>query len=155
MTLSTFSCRPAATPFSQVIQKTPGMSAGIQVLHIITLSTLFAPGLCLELRMSGRWLDRESLSELAARCIPVIWACPALLLTGSLLVIAEPCRTLNKPTFYIKTALLLAAVMITRRMRARARRGDEQVTALRRAEAVMYMLVWCGAIVAGRLIACR
>ena len=144
----------SATPLSQALQDTHGAIAGIQMIHIVCLATLFALALNLSLRLAGRGLAAEPLASLATRFVPGIWIClGALLLTGSLLIIAEPRRTLTNPAFYTKMALLVVVIGLTIGIAAAARRQPEKTTPLHIAVAVIYMLIWAGIIVAGRYIA--
>ncbi len=54
------------------------------------------------------------LPEVARRFLPVIWpVLLVLLITGSLLIIGEPRRSLLNTTFYFKMASLAAAVVLT------------------------------------------
>jgi uncharacterized membrane protein len=126
LTSSDFYHAVTATAFSQFIQRTHGLIASIQMVHIICLAAVFALGLALALSLAGRGF--ESLDSLSRRFEPAIWILLALLLaTGALLIIAEPVRSLPKTVFYIKMALIVLAVV--------------------------YMIVWCSIIVAGRMIA--
>jgi len=144
----------SSTPLSLLIQRTSGAIAGIQVIHILCLATLFALALNLSLRTAGRGLSAEPLASLAARFVPALWIClGVLLLSGALLIIAEPHRTLGNPIFYTKMGLLVAAVALTVWLAALARRPSEERTALRAGVAALYMLIWTGIIVAGRFIA--
>jgi uncharacterized membrane protein SirB2 len=144
----------SATALSQALQDTHGAIAGIQMVHIVCLATLFALALNLSLRLTGRGLAAEPLASLAARFVPGIWICLALLLvSGTLLIIAEPQRTLTNPAFYAKMALLVVAIALTAGLGSVARRLPERTTRLRAAVAVLYMAVWAGIIVAGRFIA--
>ena len=145
-----------ATALSQFIQKTHGMIASIQMVHIICLACVFALGLALALSLAGRGFDSESLDSLSRRFVPAIWICVALLLvSGSLLIIAEPIRSLPKPVFYIKMALIVLAISMTSAIAGRARRAHRAgaPAPVSRSLAVVYMLVWCCIIVAGRMIA--
>jgi hypothetical protein len=156
MTTVTFNHWLAATTFSQFIQRTRGAIALIQILHIICLATLFALALSLALRLSGRGLASEPLASLARRFVPAIWICLSLLLlTGSLLIVAEPYRTLNNLVFYVKMVLVILASLLTLRIAALARSRAEIVSLPRTTVATLYMLIWCGIIIAGRLIAYR
>ncbi len=88
--------------------------------------------------------------------MPAIWIfVAALLVTGALLIIAEPSRSLPKPVFYIKMALIVLALIMTSAIAGRARRAQRAgaVAPVSKAIAVVYMLVWCSIIVAGRMIA--
>ena len=145
-----------ATALSQFIQKTHGMIASIQMVHILCLACVFALGLALALRLAGRGFDSESMDSLSRRIVPAIWIFLGLLLvTGSLLIIAEPVRSLPKPVFYIKMALVVLAVLMTATIAGRARRAQRSgaTAPVSKAVAVVYMLVWCSIIVAGRMIA--
>ncbi len=156
MNLVAFSHWLSSTPLSQLIQRTHGAIAAIQVIHIVCLATLVGLALNLALRISGRGLVAEPLVSLAGRFVPAMWICLALLfLSGSLLIIAEPFRTVRNPMFYTKMSLLLVAIGFTVRFAALARRHPETPTASRAVAATLYMLIWAGIIVAGRYIAYR
>ncbi len=132
------------------------MIAGIQMVHIICLACVFALALAVALRLAGRGFESESIDSLCRRFVPAIWVCVALLLvTGALLIIAEPGRSLPKPVFYIKMALIILALIMTSAIARRARRAERAgaTAPVSRTMAVVYMLVWCSVIVAGRMIA--
>ena len=156
MNLIAFSHWLSSTPLSQVIQRTHGAIASIQVVHIICLATLVGLALSLSLRVAGRGLTAEPLSSLAGRFVPAMWVCLGVLaLSGSLLIIAEPFRTIRNPMFYTKMSLLIVAIILTLWVSSVARREPERPTIPRIAVAALYMLVWFGIIVAGRFIAYR
>ena len=143
-----------STPLSQFIQTTSWAIPGIQVIHIICLATLFALALNLSLRIAGRGLAAEPLRSLAARFVPAMWICLGLLLaSGSLLIIAEPSRTITNRVFYLKMTLLVVAIALTLWLAAAARREPEKPTRTRVVVAAVCMLIWTGVIVAGRYIA--
>jgi hypothetical protein len=143
-----------ATPLSQAIQTTSWAIPGIQVVHILCLATLFALALNLSLRVAGRGLAAEPLASLAGRFVPAIWVCLGLLLlSGALLILAEPFRTITNPIFYLKMSLLIVAVALTLWLASVARRQTAKPTAVHVAAAALSMLVWAGIIVAGRYIA--
>jgi hypothetical protein len=151
-----FSSWLAATALSQLIQNTHWAIATIQVIHILCLATLFALALNLSLRIAGRGLVAEPLASLAGRFVPAIWLClGVLLLTGALLITAEPQRTISNPAFYTKMMLLLVAVALTLWMASVARRQPDKPTTARVVLATLYMLIWTGIIIAGRYIAYR
>ena len=143
-----------STPPSQLIQSTSWAIPGIQVVHIVCLATLFALALNLCLRVAGRGLVLEPLASLAGRFVPAMWLCLGLLLlTGALLILAEPFRTITNPVFYLKMSLLIVAVALTFWLSAIARRQSGKPTPFTVALAVLSMLIWTGIIVAGRYIA--
>ena len=143
-----------STSLSQLIQTTSWAIPGIQVVHIVCLATLFALALNLSLRVAGWGLSAEPLASLAGRFVPAIWICLAvLLLSGSLLIIAEPFRTITNPVFYLKMSLLVAAIALTLWLASVARHRSKKPAPLHVAVAALSMLVWAGIIVAGRYIA--
>jgi putative copper export protein len=108
-------------------------------------------------RLLGR---DEPLPEVARRFLPAIWpVLLILLITGSLLIIGEPRRSLLNSTFYLKMALLVVAILLTAALqrsissspdfwdRDRTRRIAGQLAA------TVSMVVWCGILFAGRWIA--
>jgi hypothetical protein len=144
----------SSTSLSQVIQTTSWAIPGIQVVHIVCLATLFALALNLALRVAGRGLALEPLASLAGRFVPAMWIClVVLLLSGALLIIAEPFRTITNPVFYLKMSLLVVAIALTLWLAAVARRLPEKPSAIHVAAATLSMLVWAGIIFAGRYIA--
>ena len=154
MNIISFSRWLEATPLSQLIQTTSWAIPGIQVIHILCLATLFALALNLCLRVAGRGLVAEPLRSLAGRFVPGMWICLGLLLvSGSLLIVAEPSRTITNRVFYLKMGLLVIAIALTVWLAAVARREPEKPSPLRVAVAALCMLVWTGIIVAGRYIA--
>lgn len=156
MTSSAFYHSITATAFSQFIQRTHGMIAGIQMVHITCLACVFALALAVALSLAGKGFDPESIDSLCRRFVPAIWICVTLLLvSGALLIIAEPGRSLPKPVFYIKMALIVLALIMTSAIAGRARRAQRSGARapVSRTMAVVYMLVWCSIIVAGRMIA--
>lgn len=143
-----------ATPLSQAIQTTSWAIPGIQVIHIVSLATLFALALSLSLRVAGRGLVREPLASLAKRFVPAIWTCLAMLfLSGSLLILAEPFRTITNPVFYLKMGLLIIAIVLTVWLASIARRPTGNLAAMHVAAAILSVVVWIGIMIAGRYIA--
>lgn len=143
-----------ATSLSQVIQTTSWAIPGIQVIHIVCLATLFALALSFSLRIAGRGFAAESLASLATRFVPGMWICLALLLlSGVLLIIAEPFRTITNPVFYLKMGLLAVAIVLTVWLASMARRPEAKPSALHVAAAALSMLVWAAIMIAGRYIA--
>jgi cytochrome bd-type quinol oxidase subunit 2 len=152
--LHQFSDWLSATPLSQMIQITPWAIPGIQTIHIICLALVFASALVLSLRIAGRGLVTEPLHQLSARFTRAIWTLlVVLLVTGALLITAEPGRTITNPVFYAKMIMLAAVVVITLWLSAVARRQFERPSAVHVLVAVFGMMLWIGIIFAGRFIA--
>jgi hypothetical protein len=158
--LSEFSKWLAATPLSHVIQTTKWVIPALQTVHILSVAVVFSSAILVDLRL-WRLLNRDvPLPEVARRFLPTIWpVLLVLLITGSLLIIGEPKRSLLNSAFYLKMALLAVAIVLTAWLqwslssspnfwdKNRGRRMAGQLTA------TLSILVWCGILFAGRWIA--
>jgi hypothetical protein len=82
-----------------------------------------------------------------------------LLITGSLLIIGEPRRSLLNSTFYLKMALLAVAIMLTAGLQRSISSSpnswdkDRRWQLAARFAATASIAVWCGILFAGRWIA--
>lgn len=142
------------TSFSQTIQVTSWAIPGIQTVHIISLATLFATALMFSLRIAGRGLSTEPLATQAPRFAKAIWVLVLVLfVTGALLIIAEPGRTITNPAFYAKMIMLILALAITLWLTGVARRQLESPTGVHVIAALIAMLLWIAIIFCGRFIA--
>jgi hypothetical protein len=158
--LSEFSKWLAATSLSHVIQTTKWVIPTLQTVHILSVAVVFSSAILVDLRL-WRLLNRDvPLPEVARRFLPMIWpVLLVLLITGSLLIIGEPKRSLLNSTFYLKMALLAVAIVLTAWLqwslssspnfwdKNRGRRMAGQFAA------TLSILVWCGILFAGRWIA--
>jgi len=149
-----------ATALSHTIQTAGWVIPALQTIHILAIAVLFFSAVIVDLRL-WRVLQRDvPLKDVARRFLPVIWpVLLILLLTGSLLIIGEPRRSLLNTTFYLKMTLLAFAVVLTVALQWSLSSAPEfwekdrgQRTAARFA-ATLSILVWCCIIFAGRWIA--
>jgi hypothetical protein len=158
--LSEFCKWLAATPLSHAIQTAGWIIPALQTIHILSVAVVFSSAILVDLRI-WRLLERDvPLPDVARRFLPTIWPVLfILLMTGSLLIVGEPRRSLLNSTFYLKMALLAVAIMLTVGLqrsissspnfwdRDRGRRMAGQFAA------TISILVWCGILFAGRWIA--
>jgi hypothetical protein len=126
----------------------------------LSVAVVCSSAVLVDLRL-WRLLNRDvPLPEVARRFLPTIWpVLLVLLITGSLLIIGEPKRSLLNSAFYLKMALLAAAIVLTAWLqwslssspnfwdKDRGRRMAGQLAA------TLSILVWCGILFAGRWIA--
>jgi hypothetical protein len=159
-TLGDFCKWLAATPLSHTIQTTGWIIPTLQTIHILGVAVLFSSAILVDLRF-WRLLQRDvPLPDVARRFLPTIWpVLLILLITGSLLIIGEPRRSLLNTTFYLKMTLLALALILTGALqwslsstpefweKNRRRRMAGQLAA------TVSILVWCGILFAGRWIA--
>lgn len=144
----------AGTALNQAIATTAWAIPGIQTVHILALAVVFTAALLLSLRLAGAGLSVLPLARLAAHYTRLIWLMLAVLLvSGGLLIVAEPGRTLVNPVFYAKMLLLLAAVALTLWLAAAARREAGNPAPLQALLAALAVVLWICIIFAGRFIA--
>lgn len=157
--LTGFSKWLAATSLSHTIQAVTWIIPTLQIIHILCVAIAFSSAVLVDLRIF-RLFDRDQpLSEVMGRFLPPIWpVLVILLITGGLLIIGEPRRSLVNTTFYLKMALLIVAIALTATLQRtvlaspgafedRSRRLSGQLLA------TVSLLVWCGILFAGRWIA--
>jgi len=149
----------AATSLSHTIQTTTWIIPTLQTIHILCVAALFSSAVLVDLRI-WRLTQRDvPLSDVGRRFLPWIWPVVIiLLLTGSLLIVGEPRRSLLNDTFYIKMALLAFALVLTGLLQwsLTAPGFWERDVGRRiagRVAAVASILAWSGIIFAGRFIA--
>jgi MFS superfamily sulfate permease-like transporter len=113
-----------------------------------------------DLRLMGLMGHTQSISGLARRFVPwVWWSLVVLLLTGLILIAAEPRRDLLNPVFQAKMALILVAIAVTVVFQETVRRNMEfwDLSPRRRAgawlTAVVSLVVWTAIVGCGRWIA--
>jgi hypothetical protein len=147
----------AATPLSQIIQTDSWIIPTLQTIHILCVAVVFSAAVLVDFRI-WRLFERDvPLPQVARRFLPSIWpVLLILLLTGSLLIIGEPRRSLLNSTFYIKMGLLLAAIVLTASLQGSVASRPafwENRRLMGRVVATLSILVWCGILFAGRWIA--
>jgi len=150
----------AATPLSETIQTTGWIIPALQTIHILAVAVVFSSAMLVNLRI-WRLLQRDvPVSDVARRFLPAIWlVLIILLITGGLLIVGEPRRSLLNTTFYFKMAFLTLAVLLTIGLQWSLAAAPENLNnkpgrriAVQLA-AVASTLVWCGVLFAGRWIA--
>jgi hypothetical protein len=158
--LNEFSKWLAATSLSHTIQTAGWIIPTLQTIHILSVAVVFSSAILVDLRI-WRLLQRDvPLPEVAQRFLPAIWPILLILLiTGSLLIVGEPRRSLVNTTFYLKMSLLAVVIILTAGLqwsistspnfwdKDRGRRAAGQFAA------TLSILVWCGILFAGRWIA--
>jgi hypothetical protein len=159
LTLTGFSKWLAATSLSHTIQTVTWIIPTIQTIHILCVAIVFSSAVLVDLRIFRVFERDEPLREVARRFLPPIWpVLLVLLVTGSLLIIGEPRRSLVNTTFYLKMALLLVAILLTATLQRMVLASpgvfeDRSRQMAGRALATLSILVWCGILFAGRWIA--
>ena len=126
------------------------------IAHALGMAFLVGPGLAIDLRVLG--VAKAAPLRLFPRLFPVMQAGFVLaLISGAALLLAYPAKALTNPVFYLKFAFLLAAGALTWALARRLMRGGTQepkpVRVWARSAAAVCILMWTGAIFAGRFLA--
>src|SRR4029453_3865290 len=104
----------AQTQTSTVIQNVSWIIPTVQTVHIVCVAIVVSATFLVSLRVLGVFDRSETLAALAHRFLPWIWyALVVLLVTGSLLIIGEPGRSLMNPAFGLKMLMLVVVASLT------------------------------------------
>lgn len=150
----------AGTPMSTTIQNVSWIIPTVQTVHIVCVAIVIAAVFLVDLRILGVFARGQPVAALSHRFLPWIWyALIVLLITGSLLVIGEPGRSLTNPAFIAKMLMLLTVAALTRVIQRPLLRdpGYWDASAGRRvtviAIAIVSLVLWSLIVFAGRWIA--
>lgn len=114
MSLETFGNWLYGTPVSTMIRETMWVIPTVQCIHIISIAIVIGSALVSDLRLAGVLAIDESPATVVRRYLPWMWsALVVLLMTGIVMVVGEPDRTLTNTLFWIKMALVLFAFTLT------------------------------------------
>lgn len=148
------------TPFSVALQSTAWAVPLVQTIHILAIGAVIGSGLMIALRTLGWVLSDQTLAAANLRLLRVIWwSLPVLLLSGLLMISAEPARSLENPAFLLKMALLLVSIAVNFGYQTPLRKNPdfwELSNARRRLSQLLAftsLLLWVGVIFSGRWIA--
>ena len=145
----------ADTHFSLTLQETLWVVPAAQSIHILSIAVLVGSALMINLRAAG--MLGASAQAVAGRYFPWFWgALAVLLVTGSMLIAAEPRRELGTPVFWWKMGLLVAgliAMLYLRSALANRPENESGDAPNRRGAALMALSIWVAVIVCGRWIA--
>lgn len=155
----------AGTAASSVIQKTLWVIPLMQTIHILSVAMVFTSVVMIEFRILGVTAS-QTIEQTAHRFVPWIFGgIVVLALTGSVLIIGEPKRSLPSYEFQMKMLCLAVAVGFTIAFaRSVGRHAPVWETAAgatqHRAErtlvnvlALVALLVWAMVVIYGRWIA--
>jgi putative copper export protein len=146
-----------STALSQFIQRETWVVPSVQTVHILAIAALMGSMLVVNLRVIGFYERNQPLINITSRFIPVIWAAlPILLITGSILIIGEPARSLKNNIFQLKILLILVAIGLTYAFNKPLKDNPEHWEdreGLGQLFGIISCLVWIAIIFAGRWIA--
>jgi hypothetical protein len=138
-----------STSFSVWMRESPSLFAFPLILaaHTIGLGMLAGVDVAHDLRVLGA-APKIPVAEFD-RYLPVMWLGLGLnAASGIALLVGYPTKALTNPVFYLKLGLIAVALVLVNVIRRR-----QLQTSAPRMLAVISLLCWAGAIVAGRLLA--
>jgi hypothetical protein len=139
----------AASAVSQWVQSTPWAIPMLQSLHILSISAVTATSFIVVLRVFGVLPALQPVADLIVGSVRAIWAGIAVLLvSGSLLVAAEPRDILPNTAFQLKMLVLLVAAALLL-LHPRAARSGRNLKWLAGSSLALVLAI----VVAGRWIA--
>ena len=123
----------------------------ILTLHTVGLAIVVGVNVVVDLTLLGR-APRIPFASLRA-LFPIMWWGFAInLASGLLLFMADATTKAGQRVFYVKLALIVVALIVSRSVSKQLRR-QEAPTGTLRTLASLSLILWAGAIVAGRLMA--
>ncbi len=148
------------TPISMTFQSVVWIIPMVQSVHILAIAIVMSSVIMVDLRLLGLLGHTQSITGLSRRFLPwVWWSLLVLLITGAVLITAEPRRDLLNPVFQAKMALLVVAMVVTALFQRTVARNMEiwDLSPQKRTgawvTAVVSLLVWTAIIGCGRWIA--
>lgn len=150
----------ATTSLSATIQNVSWIIPTVQTVHIVCVAIVICAAFLVDLRILGIFSRSQPLAALSHRFLTWIWyALIVLLVSGALLIIGEPGRSLLNPAFAVKMLMLLIVagltVLLQRPLATNAGFWDasagRQITA--KAIAIVSLGLWSCVVFAGRWIA--
>lgn len=149
-----------ATPVSTAIREASWIIPNVQSVHILAIAVVVGSALATELRFAGVFATDRPATDVMTRFLPWMrWALLALLLTGLVLVVAEPGRTLTNPVFLVKMALVAGASLVTLQARKSmlvatpSTSPDVSPAETSKLLAWLMLVIWVVVIFCGRFIA--
>jgi uncharacterized membrane protein len=146
-----------STPLSLSIRRIAWLIPLMQTLHILANGLVLSAIIMIDLRVWRR-ADVEPLADRVRRLLPWLWSALGILtVTGLVLVLATPRRTLLDPTFQVKMAIMIVAIAATIALGVMLRRLAPEPASTGRMAGILAsiagaatLLLWLGATIAGR-----
>jgi len=144
------------SPMALAIQDSFWAVPIMQTLHILAISAVLIAMLLINLRVLNFADKSDSISIVISRYMHIIWmALPVLLISGCILIVGEPARSLANPAFQLKMIMLLVVIAITvgiQRIGSK-NHGFIQPTVAIKVLSILSLLLWFGIVACGRWIA--
>ena len=149
-----------ATPFSLALQTIGWAIPLIQSIHILMIGLVFVSIMMISLRVLEYVRAEQTFADVWQRFSPWIWVgLGVMVVTGALLIVAEPVREFTSLSFWLKMVLIVIGVLgmiVFRRSLAPAaltRHHEFEFSSAAKAGAVATLGLWLVIIFLGRAIA--
>ncbi len=149
----------AGTSASMAIQKTLWLIPVMQTIHIVCVAMVFTSVVMIEFRILGI-SKAQTMAQTAHRFVPwIFYGVVVLALTGAVLIVGEPGRSLPSFEFQAKMLFLAVALALTFAFVFSVRRyadvWNDDASGHRTASvlAIVALLAWGAVIIYGRWIA--
>ncbi len=115
------------TQLSLLFKVTGWLVPAMQSIHILAIGVVVSGAVIILLRVTGLNARHVDIAALNERLIPPMWwALLVLLLTGAILIITEPGRSMTNPFFLAKMLCVVAFVVLTRWFQLAVRRHPQR-----------------------------
>lgn len=142
------------TWIGDTIRSSTYLFPAIEVVHLLGLVALLGAILAVDLRLLGFGLRRQNSLGLAKEIAPLIGlGFATVVVTGSLLFLAEAVKCYENPAFWFKMYFLAAALVFHATLYRRVTSSDSPSCVAQRITAICSLLLWFGVAFAGRMIA--
>jgi hypothetical protein len=149
----------SGTGLSRTIAQITWIIPWLQTFHIAALALVFGSVFMMSARILGLTGTSQTMTQTVRRYVPWVWIGTAFLaVTGGLLVIGEPVRSLVNVFFWTKMGLLVVVLGLTAAFQTSLRRDpafweDLDWRGPVRFVTLVGLAAWIGIIVMGRFIA--
>src|SRR5262245_15794080 len=145
------------SPWSLAVRQISWLIPLMQTLHILANGLVLSVIVMIDLRVWRR-SGAEPLADRVRRLLPWLWwALGVLTVTGLVLVLSTPRRTLLDPTFHVKMLIMAVAIVATIALGVMLRRIAPEPASAGRMTGIFAsiagaatLLLWLGATIAGR-----
>jgi hypothetical protein len=145
-----------ATAIGQAIRESTWIFPLIETIHILALTVLYGTVIVVDLRLLGAGLKRQTVSRVAAELRPWMFGSLALILcSGAMLFLSEAMKCFGNDGFRFKMVMLGLALVFQFTVFPWVTSPSRELRAsplLRKAAALVSMILWLGVGIGGRAI---
>lgn len=141
-------------PVSKAIGESLWIYPMVQAVHLVFLAILIGALLIVDLRLLGRGMIRQSVSQVARDAWPwFLIGIVGMVLTGVPQLMQNATREYHSEFFWQKMYFLAAALVFTLTVRMRVTHTAESTSpAVQKLVAIVSIFLWTNVAIAGRLI---